>query len=76
VNPGSIGMPPSPDSPVPPAAPTRYGPWAEFGILDGAGDRFSWSFYRTPYDVHPLLDAARSAGMPYADWWESFWRAA
>lgn len=76
VNPGSIGMPPSPDSPAPPAAPTRYAPWAEFGILDVAGGRLSWSFYRTPYDVDPLLSAARSAGMPYADWWESFWRAA
>jgi predicted phosphodiesterase len=74
VNPGSVGMPPSPDSPVPPAAPTRHAAWAEFGLIDAEGDRFSWSLHRAPYDVELLFEAARFSGMPYADWWTSFWR--
>lgn len=71
VNPGSVGRA---YDPAPPADDIRFVPYAEFGILERDGDRFSWHFHRVPFDVEDLLDAVRTSGMPHAEWLAGMWR--
>ncbi len=62
-NPGSVGLV---YRPLPPAAPVRFDPWAEYAILSVETNRIALEFCRVPFDVDALLAAYRSSGRPYA----------
>jgi predicted phosphodiesterase len=53
--------------------PVRISPWAEYGVLDGEGERLSISLRRTPFDVDAFLEMSLASGMPHAEWWVQSW---
>lgn len=69
VNPGSVGLPYEwlPDDRV------HNPPWAEYALLVVVQGQPSVTFRRVPYDVTPLVEAARTGGMPHAGWWLGGW---
>lgn len=72
VNVGSVGLPGvgpgTPDLPV-----NGDVAWAEYGILDVAGDRLGIELRRLPLDLPLMLADARASGMPEYDWWRGLW---
>lgn len=70
VNPGSVGLAYqfAADGGV------RVPPWAEFAILDAAGDGVSVDFRRVPYDRDVTIRAMFERGMPHGAWWFAGWR--
>lgn len=73
VNPGSVGRPYE-------IAPTggdiggEYKPArAEYALVEVAKGQPSITFRRVPYDIKPLLAAAKTSGMPYAETWSADW---
>jgi predicted phosphodiesterase len=70
LNPGSVGLP---IDRLPPAAPVRNPAWAEYAIVTAAAGRLALDLRRVPYDLAPLLAAARDGDMPHAAWWLADW---
>ena len=71
VNPGSVGQPFSQWWPQ----PIRVAHWAEYGVIDTAGDRLTVDLRRVPYDVGGLLRLFAESEMPHARWWIDSWNA-
>ena len=71
VNPGSVGLP---VDRLPPASPIRNPPWAEYAVVDAAGNRLSIDLRREPFDVERLVTIALASAMPHAEWWAVDWR--
>ncbi len=73
INVGSDGLPGigpgTPDLPV-----NRAVAWAEYGILDVAGDHLGIALHRLPLDLPHVLADARVSGMPEFAWWRGLWR--
>ncbi len=70
VNPGSVGLPFAYFR----GAEGAVNPhWAEYALLDAVQGQPSLTFRRVPYDVTPLLQAARESGMPHAETWLEGW---
>ena len=71
LNPGSVGLP---IDRLPPAAPVRNPAWAEYAIVTAADGRLAIDLRRIPYDLAPLVAAARASAMPHAAWWIADWQ--
>ena len=72
INPGSTGYPVE----LGPANDMRNPPWAEYALVTLDAQRLSIDLRRVPYDIAPLLRAARHSGMPHAEWWMAKWQPA
>lgn len=72
INVGSVGLPGvgpgTPDLPI-----NSDVAWAEYGILDVAGERLGIELRRLPLALSPILADARASGMPEYDWWRGLW---
>lgn len=74
VNVGSVGLPGT--GPGTPDLPVNRGVrWAEYGVIDVAGDRVSIDLRRVPLAMGPVLAAGVASGMPNLDWWLGRWGA-
>jgi putative phosphoesterase len=72
VNPGSVGLPGV--GPGTPDLPVNDGVhWAEYALIDAAGNGLTIAFRRLPLDVPQMLDIAAGSGMPHLDWWAARW---
>ena len=69
VNPGSAGLP----FEVLPDGSVRNPARAEYALLEVVQGQPSVTFRRVPYDVKPLLEAAKTSGMPHAETWSADW---
>ena len=69
VNPGSLGLPYEYDR----NGEARNPHWAEYALLEHREGQLSVTFRRVPYDPTPLIEAARSSGMPQAERWLEGW---
>ena len=69
LNPGSVGLPYE----TLPSGVDRNPPWAEYAIVEWTGGQLDITLRRAPYDVAPLLAAAKASGMPHAEWWCKDW---
>lgn len=47
--------------------------WAEYAVVDSAGDRIEIALRRTPLDVDQMVKVARASGMPEVEWWTGLW---
>lgn len=70
VNPGSVGLP---FDRVPPDAGARNPAWAEYAVLTCDAGDLRIELRRVRFDVAALVAAARSNGMPHAEWYVSDW---
>jgi predicted phosphodiesterase len=70
ANVGSVGLP---FSDGPSGGSLRVSRWAEYGLATVDERGLTLEFRRVPYDVDELLAAARSSGMPHAEWWAGCW---
>lgn len=70
VNPGSVGLPFVLRS----DGSAKNPPWAEFAILDYRSPAdVEVALRRVPVDVHTVIEAAFTSGMPMADRWTADW---
>ena len=69
VNPGSVGLP----FELFPDGRARNPAWAEYALVDVVRGQPSVTFRRVPYDVTPVLEAAKTSGMPHAEAWSADW---
>lgn len=69
LNPGSVGLPYE----TLPSGVDRNPPWAEYAVIDWTGGQLDVTLRRTPYDIAPLVKAAKASGMPHAEWWCKDW---
>ena len=70
INPGSVGLPFAYFE----GAEGALNPhWAEYALLSSVQGQASLIFRRVPYDVAPLIQAARETGMPHAETWLEGW---
>ena len=69
VNPGSVGLP----FELLPNGSARNPAWAEYALVEVIQGQPSITFRRVPYDVQPLLEAAKTSGMPHAETWSADW---
>jgi putative phosphoesterase len=74
LNPGSIGLPMDGVPPMRRRKNILNAPWAEYAIVHSDGNALDVELLRVPFDVHALLEIARSSGMPHAEWWTRDWR--
>jgi hypothetical protein len=51
----------------------RNPPWAEYAVIDAEPNHLHVDLRRVLYDVRPTLEAAKTSGMPHADWWVKDW---
>ena len=70
INPGSVGLP---FAFFEGAAGAAHPHWAEYALLDVVQGQPSLTFRRVPYDIAPLVNAARESGMPHAEAWLAGW---
>ena len=70
VNPGSVGLP---FAFFEGAEGAVHPHWAEYALLSAVQGQPSLTFRRVPYDIAPLIDAARESGMPHAETWLAGW---
>lgn len=70
VNPGSVGQPyrTVDNHEIHPL-------WAEYGLLAWDDGALAITLHRVPYPKDELVQAARSSGMPHADYWLEDWRS-
>ena len=47
--------------------------WAEYAVVDSAGDRLEIALRRTPLDVDQMVAVARASGMPEIERWAGLW---
>ena len=71
LNPGSVGLP----FRRPRRGIMEIAPWAEYGLVQPAGDGLSIELRRTAFDLDGLLRTMRERGMPHAEWWARLWTA-
>ena len=69
VNPGSVGLP----FEVLPDGSVRNPARAEYALLEVVQEQPSITFRRVPYNLNPLLTAAKTSGMPHAETWSADW---
>ncbi len=69
INPGSVGLP----FELLVDGSARNPAWAEYALLEVVQGQPSVTFRRVPYDVQPLLEAAKTSGMPHAEMWSADW---
>jgi hypothetical protein len=69
MNPGSVGLPFERTV----AGGARNPPWAEYALVEWQDGALTVMLRRVPYDVTPLIGAARRGGMPHAEWWVQGW---
>lgn len=69
VNPGSVGLP----FEMLPDGRVRNPAWAEYALVEVVQGQPSVTFRRVPYDVQPLLKAAKTSGMPHDETWSGDW---
>lgn len=69
VNPGSVGLP----FELLPGGHARNPAWAEYALVDVVQGQLSITFRRVPYELGPLLEAAKTSGMPHAETWCAGW---
>ena len=73
INPGSVGLPYL-YHPHPRGGRGAVNPhWAEYALVETVHSQPSITFRRVPYDVTPLIEAARSSTMPYVERWLEGW---
>ena len=70
ANAGSVGLPFS-DNPS--GGSLRVSRWAEYVLATAGEAGQKLEFRRVYYDVDEMLTAARTSGMPHAEWWTSCW---
>ncbi len=70
INPGSVGLPFAFFDGAKGAVNPHY---AEYALLSIVSEQPSLTFRRVPYDVAPLIRAARESGMPHAETWLEGW---
>lgn len=70
LNPGSVGL--SID-PVPPAAPIRNPPWAEYAVVESDLGRLAIGLRRVPFDADRFVRDTLASGMPHAAWYVADW---
>jgi putative phosphoesterase len=51
----------------------RHVRWAEYAVVESAGERLEISLRRTPLDVGQMVAAAYASGMPEVEWWAGLW---
>ena len=69
VNPGSVGLP----FELLPDGRVRNPAWAEYALVEVVQGQPSVTFRRVPYNIRPLLEAAKTSGMPHAETWSADW---
>jgi predicted phosphodiesterase len=69
MNPGSVGLPVL----QPAGAKAINPPYAEYALVTIAKGEPSINLKRVPYDITPLIEAARKSGMPHAEQWLEDW---
>ena len=70
LNPGSVGLP---FAYFDGAEGAVHPHWAEYALVETVHGQPSVTFRRVPYDVTPLVEAARSSTMPYVERWLEGW---
>ena len=70
ANPGSVGLP---FSEGPSGGSLRVSRWAEYVLATAEEEGQKLEFRRVYYGVDEMLEAARTSGMPHAEWWTSCW---
>lgn len=70
LNPGSVGLPYETLA----DGTDRNPPWAEYAIVEGSKGNLEVTLRRAAYAIAPLLEAAKSSGMPHSAWWSQDWR--
>jgi putative phosphoesterase len=70
ANPGSVGLP---FSEGPSGGSLRVSRWAEYVLATAEEEGQKLEFRRVYYGVDEMLEAARTSGMPHAEWWASCW---
>lgn len=70
LNPGSVGLP---IDPVPPAAPIRNPPWAEYAVVETDRGRLAVGLRRVPFDAERFVQDTLLSGMPHAAWYVADW---
>ena len=70
LNPGSVGLP---FDPLPPAAPVRNPPWAEYAVLTAGPAGLSLDLRRVPFDAERFVAETLLSGMPHAAWYTTDW---
>jgi predicted phosphodiesterase len=68
INPGSIGLPFEKVG-----EQVRNPPWAEYAVVDAEPGYLHVELRRVLYDVRTAIEAAKTSGMPHADWWTKDW---
>jgi putative phosphoesterase len=68
INPGSVGLPYEKVGDA-----LRSPPWAEYAVIAAEAKHLRVELRRAIYDVKPMLEAAKTRGMPHADWWVKYW---
>ncbi len=69
INPGSVGLP----FEILPDGSARNPARAEYALVEVVKGQPSITFRRIPYDLQPLLEAAKKSGMPHAETWNDGW---
>lgn len=70
MNPGSVGLPV-----LQPAGAKAINPsYAEYALITVVKGQPSITLKRVPYDITPLVEAARKSGMPHTERWLEDWR--
>jgi putative phosphoesterase len=73
INPGSVGLP----GVGPAGAPrNRLVRWAEYAIVEAAGNRLDIVLRRTPLDAEQMVARAQACDMPAYGWWVTRWELA
>ena len=73
INPGSVGLPFLYAQVAKEKVEVVNPHWAEYALVEAVHNQPSVIFRRVPYDVTPLVEAARSSTMPYVERWLSGW---
>lgn len=71
INPGTVGF--AKDT-VPPGAPVRNPPWAEYAVITSGGGRLDVSLRRVPFDLDALFAAQDATDIPREQWRKGDWR--
>ncbi len=55
--------------PYSPGNPPRLLPWAEYAVIEQAGDSLRTEMRRVYFDIDKLLGLVKKSGLPGTDWW-------
>ena len=73
INPGSVGLPFLYAQVAKEKVEVVNPHWAEYALIETVHGQPSVTFRRVPYDVAPLIEAARSSTMPFVERWLEGW---